>query len=153
MFPSTKLLMAIGAAFLMAATFHAAAQSADTPVRKSEPIYGYRMMNDQERNEYREKMRNARSTEERQTLRDGHRKTMEARAKERGVTLPEPRGPGAAGPRGGMGPDGRGPRGGMGPGSGANSRQGKGPGAGPRPDCPGAADCPGPGAGRGPRTP
>ena len=128
----------------------AAAQPADQP-RRSEPIYGYRMMNDAERNEYREKMRTARSTEERQALRDEHRKLMESRAKERGITLPEARGPGR-GP--GPGPGGQaGPGAGRGPGAGM---PGKGPGAGrggPRPDCPGAADCPGPGAGPGGRKP
>lgn len=143
-----KLFVAAGASILMATAFHAAAQPTDAPVRKSEPILGYRLMNDQERDEYREKMRNARNVEERQALRDEHRKTMEARAKERGVTLPEPRrGIGAygRGPRGGVGPGGN-----SGPGSGAGGRQGKGSGAGPRPDCPGATDCPGPGAGRRP---
>lgn len=144
MLPSKKHLVAVGAVFLMTASLHTSAQPADAPVRKSEPIPGYRLMNDQERNEYREKMRNARSAEERQTVRDEHRKTMEARAAERGVTLPEPRGPGAAGPRGG----GSGKGSGAGPGG---SRRG--PGTGPRPDCPGAADCPGPGAGQRPRNP
>jgi hypothetical protein len=90
---------AMAAAMLvMTATLFAAEQSAP----KSEPIYGYRMMNEQERNEYRERMRNARSAEERQAIRDEHHKLMESRAKERGVTLPEQRGPGAGkgpGPR------------------------------------------------------
>ena len=148
MFASRKLFVAVATAFFAAAAFHAAAQSADAPVPKSEPIYGYRMMNEQERDEYRAQMRNARSTEERQALRDEHRKAMEVRAKERGVTLPEPRGPGAGGPRGGMGP-GSGPGYGLGAGGGPGS----GPGAGPRSVCPGAADCPGPGAGQGPRKP
>lgn len=52
------------------------------------------MMNDAERGKYREKMRNARSAEERRTLRDEHRKLMETRAREQGVTLPDARGPG-----------------------------------------------------------
>ena len=133
------------AMLMMTATLFAAEQS--TP--KSEPIYGYRMMSDQERNEYREKMRSARSGQERQAIRDEHRKLMEARAKERGVTLPGPRGggPGAAmGPGAGMGPGGgMGPRAGMGPG------KGPGYGPGPRADCPAGQDCPGPGAGKGPR--
>jgi len=108
--------------------------AADTPAGKtapkSEPIYGYRMMSDAERNEYREKMRNARSEQERQSLRDENRKRMEARARERGVTLPEQRGPGSGpGPRGeGKGP-GYGP-GGQGKGYGP---EGKGPGYGPGP--------------------
>ena len=70
-----------------------AAEQPPAQVRQTEPIYGYRMMNEQERNGYREKMRNANSPEERQVVRDERRKLMEARAKERGVTLPEGRGP------------------------------------------------------------
>ncbi len=162
----TAMAAAIAVAMMAAATSFAADQRAPT----SEPIYGYRMMNDQERNDYRERMRNTRSAEERQAIRDEHRKLMETRAKERGVTLPEPRGPraGGPGPRGGgpgtgmgpgagMGPGGagmgpgKGPGGGKGPGYGPRG-EGKGPGYGPGPrgDCPAGQDCPGPGAGKGP---
>jgi hypothetical protein len=118
----TVLAAAVAAAAMMTITvsLFAAEQPSASPARKSEPIYGYRMMSDPERNEYREKMRNARSAEERQAIRDEHRKLMETRAKERGVTLPEPRGP-AAGPTSGGPGAGKGPRG-----------DGKGPGAGPR---------------------
>ena len=158
----TAMTAALAVAMMAAATLFAA----DQPAPKSEPIYGYRMMNDQERNEFRDRMRNARSADERQAVRDEHRKLMEARAKERGVTLPEPRGPGAGGP--GYGPGaGKGPGYGpqdKGPGYGPQGKgpgygpQGKGPGAGkgpgygpgPRGDCPAGQDCPGPGAGKGP---
>jgi hypothetical protein len=118
----TVFAAAAAAAAMMTITvsLFAAEQPFASPARKSEPIYGYRMMSDPERNEYREKMRNARSAEERQAIRDEHRKLMETRAKERGVTLPEPRGP-AGGPRSGGPGAGKGPRG-----------DGKGPGAGPR---------------------
>lgn len=134
--PGLRRLVALGAACLAMSAIPAAAQPSEQP-RRSESIFGYRMMNDAERDEYREKMRNARSAEERQTLRDGHRKLMETRARERGVTLPEPRGPGA-GPGSTRGPRAGGP--GAGPGTGRG---------GPRPDCPGAPDCPGPGPGAG----
>ena len=40
-----------------------------------------------------EKMRNASTPEERQKLAKAHRDEMQKRAKERGITLPEPRGP------------------------------------------------------------
>lgn len=158
----TTMAAAIAAAMIaMTVTLFAAEQPAGAPAGRSEPIYGYRMMNDQERNEYREKMRGARSADERQVVRDEHHKLMEARAKERGVTLPEQRGTGrpgkGMGPGAGMGPgSGMGPGGGMmGPGAGKGpASQGGGKGAakgqGPRADCPGAADCPGPGAGKGP---
>lgn len=130
--PELRRLVALGAACLAIAAIPAAAQPSEQS-RRSEPIFGYRMMNDAERDEYREKMRNARSAGERQTLRDEHRKLMENRARERGATLPDARGPGSE----------RGPRAG-GPGRGPGAGRG-----GPRPDCPGAADCPGPGAGPG----
>jgi hypothetical protein len=101
---------------------------AQTP-QKREPIYGYRMMTDQERNEYREKMRDAGSAQERQALRDEHRKLMQDRMAEQGVQGDAgggrgrgmgPHGPGTgevSGPRGGTGMGGpggpgmRGPRG------------------------------------------
>ena len=99
-----------------------------TPQRES--IYGYTMMSDAERNEYRDKMRNAKTEKERQTLRDEHRQTMEARMKERGI---EPgqmqgRGAGPAGPGYGKG---SGPAGAYGKGSGPGAGYGKGAGPGP----------------------
>ena len=137
MYSRMTLVATIAAALMATAAYPLFAQTTDQPARKSEPIYGYRMMNDQERNEFREKMRNAKSADERQALRDEHRKLMEVRAKERGVTLPEPRGPGSGPGAGGPGA-GKGPGGGKGPGYGPGP-QGKGPGAGS-----------GPGAGKGP---
>jgi hypothetical protein len=146
----------------MTVSLFAAEQAPTGEVRKSEPIYGYRMMSDPERNEYRERMRNARSAEERQAVRDEHRNLMEQRAKERGVTLPERGGPGYGkgpgyGPGGGKGP-GYGPGGGKGPGYGQEGSKGegrgpgygKGPGygSGPGGNCPAGQECPG--AGRGP---
>jgi hypothetical protein len=174
---TTTMAAAIAAAMMtMTVTLFAAEHPSGAPAGRSEPIYGYRMMNDQERNEYREKMRNAGNPDERQAVREEHHKLMEARAKERGVTMPEPRGHDAGGPGKGMGPrDGMGHRGKMGPGAGKgpaadDKKHEHGPGAekspggkgeraadrgvakgqGPRADCPGAADCPGPGAGKGP---
>ena len=80
-------------------------------------IYGSQLMTAQERNEYRTRMRAAKTLEERERIRKEHHEQMKLRAKERGVTLPdEPpagRGPGS-GTGGGMGPGG----GGMGPGGG-----------------------------------
>jgi uncharacterized membrane protein len=172
----TMMAAAFAAAMMtMTVSLFAAEQPAATAA-KSEPIYGYRMMNDQERNDYRERMRNAGSAQERQAVRDEHRKVMEARAKERGVTLPERRGPGAGmspggearGPAAGRGPrwegqggpgfgkgKGYGPGGKPGLGKGPGKGQGYGPGAGkgpgPRGDCPAGQECPGPGKGPGPR--
>lgn len=149
----TMLSAAVAAAMMtMTVSLFAAEQTAPP---KSEPIYGYRMMTDQERNAYREKMRNAKSADERQAIRDGHRKEMEVRAKERGGTLPEPRGPRGEGQGPGYGKGaGNGPGGGKGPGYGKGAGNGpgygKGGGYGPRGDCPAGQDCPGPGTGKGP---
>lgn len=79
---------------------------------QQERVRGSQLLTDQERADYREKMRAAKTPEERQQIRKEHHEMMKARAKERGVTLPdEPpamgRGMGGAG--GGMGPGGMGP--------------------------------------------
>jgi hypothetical protein len=81
------------------------AQSAP-PAQKSQQrdaIYGYRMMTEAERHEYREKMRNAKTVKERQTLRDEHRAAMQERMNERGVGPGDGRGRGPAGPGYGQG--------------------------------------------------
>jgi ribosomal protein L32 len=53
------------------------------------------MMSSQERTEHRDKMLNMKTCAECKAYIDGHRKTMEARAKEKGVAMP-------AGPRSNM---------------------------------------------------
>lgn len=99
--------------------------SANSPgqqsMRRADRIYGSQLMTAEERAAYREKMRAAKTSAERERLRTEHHKDMQARAKERGVTLPDAP-PGRAHRGRGMGP-----RGGMGPGRGA----GAGPGAAP----------------------
>jgi hypothetical protein len=90
--------------------------------RNQDQIYGSQLMTQEERMEYRNRMRNAKTLEEREQIRKEHHEQMKARAQEKGVTLPdEPpaRGRGM-GPGKGMGP-------GMGPGGGAG---GMGPGMG-----------------------
>jgi len=61
---------------------------------------GQALMTPEERQALTEKMRNAATPEERQKLAEATRTEMEKRAKERGITVPEPRGP-----RGGMRPN------------------------------------------------
>ncbi len=56
--------------------------------RERAQIYGYSLMSQQELNQYREQMRAAGTTEERNQVRAEHRKAMQDRARERGVTLP-----------------------------------------------------------------
>lgn len=78
------------------------------------PIYGSQMMTQKERAEYSNKMRAAKTSEERENVRKEHHEQMVLRAKERGVTLPAE----APARGGGMGPGG----GGMGPGGGGRGR-------------------------------
>jgi Tfp pilus assembly protein PilE len=79
------------------------------PAQTQERIYGSQLMTEQERREYRDKLQAAKTVEERQKIRAAHHKAMLARAKERGVTLPDeppPRAakkPRQAAPSGGMG--------------------------------------------------
>lgn len=82
------------ALLLVAAIPTAAIGAQDTPrtqqqTANQERIYGSQLMTQQERNEYRAKMRAAKTAEERERIRAEHHAAMQARAKERGVTLPE----------------------------------------------------------------
>ena len=92
-------------------------------IKAREPVYGSQLMTEQERIEHREKMRAAKSREEREQIRNEHHKLMKERAKERGVTLPEPP-PQRTNP----GPKGQGQMPGPGPGKGGSkgNKAGKG---------------------------
>jgi len=63
------------------------------------PIYGSELMTQQERLEYRDRLRQAQTAEERERIRSEHHEQMTQRARDRGVSLPDMP-PGA---RGGMG--------------------------------------------------
>lgn len=86
-----------------------------TRLRDQDQIYGSQLMTEQERIEHRNRMRNMKTNEEREAYRLEHHKKMQARAKEKGITLPDepPARGGMMGPGSGMAPGG-----GMGPGSG-----------------------------------
>ena len=56
---------------------------------QEQQFYGSQLMTQQERVEYRTKMRAAKTDEEREQLRKEHHQRMQERAKVRGVTLPE----------------------------------------------------------------
>jgi hypothetical protein len=60
---------------------------------------GQPLMTPEERSAFQEKMRDAKTPEERQKLMEANRTEMQKRAKEKGVTLPQPHGP-----RAGFGP-------------------------------------------------
>jgi hypothetical protein len=83
-------------------------------LKTQDQIYGSQLMTEKERNEYRNRMRSAKTVQEQEQIRAEHHKSMQVRAKERGVTLPDQ--PPTKG--GGMGPGGMGSGGGMGPGGG-----------------------------------
>ena len=55
---------------------------------QQEHIYGYQLMTPQERIEYRDKMQDAKTAEERERIRKKHHNVMVIRAKARGVILP-----------------------------------------------------------------
>jgi type II secretory pathway pseudopilin PulG len=87
-------------------------------VREQERVYGSQLMTQEERNAYRQRMRVAKTMEEREQVRAEHHAAMQVRAKERGVTLPEEPPPMGSGKGRGMGPGGGtgpGMGGGMGP--------------------------------------
>jgi uncharacterized protein involved in copper resistance len=57
------------------------------------PAAAQQLMTPEERAALREKMQNAKSAEERRTLAEANRAEMDKRAKDKGITLPEPHGP------------------------------------------------------------
>lgn len=114
---------------VMTSTALAAEEKKPAPAKKQvqtkqqeEVIYGRQLMTPKEMTDYRAKMRAAKTAEERDKLRKEHHAAMQARAKARGVTLPDE-------PPAGRGP-GAGP--GKGPGEGPGKRVGPG-GGGPGP--------------------
>jgi uncharacterized membrane protein YgcG len=105
--------------FALAADQATSQEKAQT--QKEEQIYGSQLMTQEERTEYHAKMRAAKTAEEREQIRNEHHERMKARAKERGVTLPdEPSDKGCGGGMGQGGGMGRGHGGGMGSGGGRN---------------------------------
>lgn len=84
-----------------------AADQSREQTQDQERVYGSQLMTQQERNEYRAKMRAAKTAGEREQIRAEHHERMKMRAKERGMTLPDE--PPA---RGGMMPPGGGGMGG-----------------------------------------
>ncbi|AOY90230.1 hypothetical protein BKP64_09650 [Marinobacter salinus] len=69
--------------------------------RDGYPVYGYGMMTEQERAEFRERMRSMDSMAERQAYREQHHQRMVERARARGIDI-ENLPPTAAGQPGGM---------------------------------------------------
>ena len=106
------LVWALAGTILLAGGVALAADQVRSQVQTQtqDQVYGSQLMTPQERAEHRTKMRAAKTVEEREQIRKENHERMQARAKERGVTLPEeaPMGGGGMGPGGGgMGPRGR----------------------------------------------
>lgn len=60
-------------------------------------IYGYQLMTERERTEFRERVRAAGTEQELEQIRSEHHAQMQVRAKERGVTLSDPKTAGRSG--------------------------------------------------------
>lgn len=86
----------MSSALAIALSFFAGSVLADDPtpvgenaqIKQQEHIYGYQLMTPQERIEYRDKMQDAKTAEERERIRKKHHNVMVIRAKARGVILP-----------------------------------------------------------------
>lgn len=81
--PFTPRIRNLAIATLMAMPLAAGAQT------KAEPIYGSQLMNKQERDQYRQRMRDAQTAQERDRIRQEHHEQMKERAKAQGKTLPD----------------------------------------------------------------
>ena len=86
----------------MAAACVTLAVAGSAGAQNKEPIYGSQLMTQQERLEYQQRIRSAKSQAERQRIRSEHHTQMQERAREKGVTLPG-MGPGQGMGRGGGG--------------------------------------------------
>lgn len=80
--------MSIHPGFSLAATTPTPAKE-NAQVQDKEEIYGSQLMTQQERTEFRAKMRSAKTIEEQQQFRIEHHKAMQERAAARGITLPD----------------------------------------------------------------
>ena len=77
------------AAAAMALALGAQTASGQQNSRDTTPIYGSQLMTVQEQNEYRERIRNAKTEEERAQIRSEHHQQMQERAAAQGITLSE----------------------------------------------------------------
>ena len=57
-------------------------------LQKQEQVYGWQLMDEQERYEYQQQMREMNTSEEREVYRNRHHERMQERAQQQGLTLP-----------------------------------------------------------------
>lgn len=113
----TRSALLLAGAIALALIGSVTVAGAQMRTQAQDQIYGSQMMTQQERNEYRDRMRSAETAQEQDKIRAEHHEEMKARAKERGITLPDD--PPAQGMGQGLGR-------GMGPGSGMGQGMGQG---------------------------
>ncbi len=85
--PRTHPLKNLLIATMFASPLIAGAQPKAQP--NAEPIYGSQLMSPQERDQHRQRMRDAQTAQERDRIRQEHHEQMKERAKAQGKTLPE----------------------------------------------------------------
>ena len=100
MIKKTLILLNLAALLSLSSGLILAADQQPTPQQQQEKIYGSQLMTPQERLAHRNKMRAAKTVEEREQIRKAHHEKMKQRAKKQGITLSDE--PPARG--GGMGP-------------------------------------------------
>ena len=85
----SKTCLTVAAVALLAASQHAGAQkpSHDEERARDSDICGYQLMTERERAQYRERIQRGGTGEELERIVNEHREQMQARAKDRGVTL------------------------------------------------------------------
>ncbi len=82
---AVAVTLALSSGLLMAENNEMAGDRLET----QQQVYGRQLMTQQERVEFRDKMRSASSAEERQQIQQEHHEQMKLRAKERGLSMPE----------------------------------------------------------------
>ncbi len=86
---SNRIIIAILASIAVVMVTPVFAEDQDRQQLQPHQIYGYQLMNDQERNSYRARMHKATTLEERNRIRNEHHELMQKRAAERGIKLPD----------------------------------------------------------------
>ena len=87
---NTNYLLLAGVLSMLVPGYAAvAADQKQTQTQTQTQVYGWQLMSEQERNEYRTKMQNMKTAQEREQFRMEHHKMMQERAKQQGVSLPD----------------------------------------------------------------
>ena len=93
------IFVALVCSLLLTSSFTLAANQAND----QEHIYGSQMMTEQEQNEYRARMQETKTNQEREQIRMEHHERMRERAKAQGLNMPDSLPPRGSGMGGGMG--------------------------------------------------